>query len=276
MRLQADLTALASAAKDNRSALHESSARCCYHCCRPVELANIVWQKDTAICPHCGVDAVVPFALTAEEVATYNALLFPCVGDHFIKAAKHLMLTSAYPHPGYAIPDAWQRRFMRIGNDIVILQSECTPKVYCVLIQGMLESRRAQHWVYVISSSEDRAADVAKKSARVGNPAVVTVEMRQHSQWDAIPGRWFVGIPDSRSKLYAVKCCSITGAQTTSHVVASSIALACERVRDNITKLAESPCFDASAEFGKGFEVVAVNLVPSQDFVLDPDLWEVP
>lgn len=47
----------------NRKQLGMVTECACYHCCKiycPVEIKEWVDSDDTAVCPHCGVDAVLP------------------------------------------------------------------------------------------------------------------------------------------------------------------------------------------------------------------------
>lgn len=54
-------------ATDNRQALEKSSKCGCVYCCEqyyPIEIEE--WSGDTAICPRCGIDAVIPNSLITD------------------------------------------------------------------------------------------------------------------------------------------------------------------------------------------------------------------
>ncbi|MGH2519459.1 MAG: hypothetical protein ACRDF8_06640 [Chloroflexota bacterium] len=63
----------------NRLFLSEGKGASCYHCLRLFLVASITDWSDhgqTAHCPHCGVDAVVPRWVSREELAELHAKWF--------------------------------------------------------------------------------------------------------------------------------------------------------------------------------------------------------
>ena len=64
MTAQADLKKMHGKSRRNRSALAKSGICGCFYCFNEYPFARITeWTDDgkTAICPHCGVDAVIGF-----------------------------------------------------------------------------------------------------------------------------------------------------------------------------------------------------------------------
>ena len=50
-------------AMHNKALLEKVSECVCYYCCKvyqPSEIKEWVDKNDTALCPHCGIDAVLP------------------------------------------------------------------------------------------------------------------------------------------------------------------------------------------------------------------------
>lgn len=62
----------------NRSDLEKSMKCGCYHCLRIFEPKDIrMWvdtKKDTALCPHCGIDAVVGDAAVSVELKDLSSV----------------------------------------------------------------------------------------------------------------------------------------------------------------------------------------------------------
>jgi hypothetical protein len=57
-------------AMHNKALLEKVSECACYYCCKvfqPSEIKEWVDKNDTALCPHCGVDAVLPVYEESEK-----------------------------------------------------------------------------------------------------------------------------------------------------------------------------------------------------------------
>lgn len=64
----------------NRTALMRASTASCYHCLHSysIPLSAFKWTDEgqTAICPLCGIDAVLPGKFSQEELATMHKYWF--------------------------------------------------------------------------------------------------------------------------------------------------------------------------------------------------------
>jgi hypothetical protein len=71
MTTKAELTALNKKSRGNRSSLEKATICGCFHCFKEFPFGRIAeWIDDdqTALCPYCGVDAVLGFAFpTADQ-----------------------------------------------------------------------------------------------------------------------------------------------------------------------------------------------------------------
>ena len=95
MVVQVDLKKLRDKSRRNRSALAESRICGCFHCLNEYPFAQITeWIDDgnTAICPFCGIDAVLGF-----ETPTTDAQLLSKLHERWFGSPKRLT------------PEEWQK-----------------------------------------------------------------------------------------------------------------------------------------------------------------------
>lgn len=62
---------------NNHKSLSKAKKCGCFYCCtifNPAEIVEWVEQDDSAVCPHCGIDSVIPESETGEYELTEELL----------------------------------------------------------------------------------------------------------------------------------------------------------------------------------------------------------